>query len=104
MKNLIDYMLENEASLHISIALILSVSYIIFVKINKINFFFFTVFIGIKFCTSTYVDKYIEKKKKLQEFNESHILTVKFLTSIIVIIPFLILGYFIGKHIPLSEE
>ena len=97
-------MLDNKTDLHLSLAFILIGSFILFIKINKINFFFFAIFIAIKFITSSYIDKYIDSKRELKQFSESHFITVKFLTSLIITIPFLSLGYLIGKHIPMSEE
>ena len=104
MKSLIDYMLNNKYDLHLSIAFILIGSFILFIKINKINFFFFAVFLAIKFTASSYIDQYIDSKRQLKQFSETHFTTVKFLSSLLITIPFLILGYFIGKHIPMSDE
>jgi hypothetical protein len=104
MLKFIDYMLHNNHDLHLSLGLILIGSFILFVKINKINFFFFAVFLGIKFTVSSYVDNYIDTKRELKQFSEAHFTTVKFLTSLIITIPFLILSYLIGQHIPLSDE
>lgn len=104
MKSIIDYMLYNQHDLYMSLALILIGSFILFTKLDKINFFFFAVFLAIKFTVSSYVDNYIDKKRELKQFSETHFTTVKFLVSLIITIPFLILSYVIGKHIPMSGE
>ena len=104
MTNVLDYMLKNNDDLNMSLAFILIGSYVFFVKINKINFFFFAIFIAVKFTTSNYVDNYINSKRELKEFEESHFTKVKFFSSLIITIPFLIFAYIIGKRLPMTDE
>jgi|TARA_B110001469_G_scaffold127790_1_gene150546 hypothetical protein len=99
----IDWMLKNTKVMDISIIVILMGSFIIFTKIKKINYFFIAIFLAIKFTFSSYVDDYIERKRELTVFKETHFISVKVLLSLIVSIPFLLLGFFLGKHIPLDE-
>ena len=100
----LDFMLKNVIFLYTSIIFILIGSYVLFSHINKINFFYFAVFITIKFTTASYIDHYIRKKRELNEFEETNYLGVKILLSLIITIPFLLLAYYISDVVPISNN
>jgi hypothetical protein len=102
--NALDFMLKNTEVLHISIVVILIVSFLYFRQIEQIHFFVIVVFIAVKFTTASYVDLYIEKKRALKEFAEVHFIGVKVLTSLIITIPFVLLAFYTGHHIPMHNE
>ena len=100
MKSFLDYMLKNEAAVQTSIAVILIATYLIFYKINKQILFFLTLFITIKFTISAYVDHYIDEKRELKTFTEAHFASVKILTTLIILVPFMLISYYIGINVP----
>lgn len=100
MKIFLDYMLKNEAAVQTSIAAILIATYLIFNKLNKQILFFLTLFITIKFTISAYVDHYIDEKRELKTFTEAHFASVKILTTLIVLVPFMLISYYIGFNVP----
>ena len=99
----IDWMLKNTRMMEISIIVILVGAFIVFTKIKKINYFFIVIFLAIKFTFSSYIDDYIDHKRDLKKFKERNFIGVKVLTSLIVSIPFLLLGFYLGKRVPLEE-
>jgi hypothetical protein len=99
----IDWMLQNTRVMETSIIIILISSFIVFTKIKKINFFFIAIFLAVKFTFSSYIDDYIDHKRNLQIFKERNFVGVKVLSSLIISIPFLLLGFYLGKRVPLEE-
>ena len=99
----IDWMLKNTLMMEVSIIVILVGSFIVFTKIKKINFFFIAIFLAVKLTFSSYIDDYIDHKRTLKIFKERNFIGVKVLTSLIVSIPFLLLGFYLGKRVPLEE-
>ena len=99
----IDWMLKNTKVMEVSIIIILISSFIVFTKIKKINFFFIAIFLAVKFTFSSYIDDYIDHKRALKTFKEHNFVGVKVLTSLMVSIPFLLLGFYLGKRVPLEE-
>jgi hypothetical protein len=99
----IDWMLKNTRMMEVSIIILLGGSFIVFTKIKKIHFFFIAIFLAVKFTFSSYIDDYIDHKRDLKTFKERNFIGVKVLTSLIVSIPFLLLGFYLGKRVPLEE-
>ena len=99
----IDWMLKNTRMMEVSIIVILVGAFIVFTKIKKINFFFIAIFLAVKFTFSSYIDDYIDNKRDLKTFKERNFIGVKVLTSLIVSIPFLLIGFYLGKRVPLEE-
>jgi hypothetical protein len=98
MNNLffIDYMLKNENILYISLSIIVIVGYFVFQKLKIKGLYLLALFVAAKIAVHTYIDDYIDNKKKLESIKHSHIIMVTILISLLVSLPAMIISKRIG--------
>jgi hypothetical protein len=102
MNNLffIDFMLENEKVLYISLLLIIVLGYYVCNKLNVKGLFLLAIFIAIKIGVHTYIDDYIDSKKQLKKFKHLHVVSITILVSLLISFPAIIISKIMGiRHI-----
>lgn len=101
MNNLlfIDYMLKNENTLYISLAILIIAGYFVFNKLKIKGLYLLALFVAAKVAVHSYVDNYIDNKKKLENIKHSHVILVTILISLLITFPAML----ISKQIGLGE-
>lgn len=101
MNNLlfIDYMLKNENTLYISLAILIIAGYFVFNKLKIKGLYLLALFVAAKVAVHSYIDEYIDHKKKLENIKHSHIILVTILISLLITFPTIL----ISKQIGLEE-
>ena len=93
---LIDFMLNNEKTMYISLVIILLLFYYIFDKMKISGLYVLCIFIAIKIAIHTYLDDYIDSKKKLKKLKHAHIITITLIVSLLISFPAIIISKKIG--------
>ena len=98
MNNLffIDYMLKNENMLYISLTILVIIGYFVFQKLNIKGLYLLALFVAAKIAVHTYIDDYIDNKKKLESIKHSHIIMVTLLVSLLITLPAMIIAKQVG--------
>lgn len=98
MKDLIiiDFMLNNEKTIYVSLFLILLLGYLVFNKMHIKGLYVLCIFIAIKVTIHAYLDDYIESKKKLKNLKHAHIITITLLVSLLITFPAIIISKKLG--------
>ena len=101
MNNLffIDLMLDNEKILYISLLFIIVIGYFVFHRLKVKGLYLLALFIAAKVAVHSYIDDYIENKKKLKNIKHHHIIVVTILISLLITLPVMI----ISKNVGISE-
>ena len=101
MNNLlfIDYMLKNENTLYISLAILIIAGYFVFNKLKIKGLYLLALFVAAKVAVHSYIDEYIDNKKKLENIKHSHIILVTILISLLITFPAIL----ISKQMGLEE-
>lgn len=98
MNNLffIDYMLKNENILYISLIILVIAGYFVFQKLKIKGLYLLALFVAAKIAVHTYIDDYIDNKKKLESIKHSHIIMVTLLVSLLITLPAMIISKQVG--------
>jgi hypothetical protein len=92
----IDYMLKNENMLYISLSILVVGGYFIFQKLRIKGLYILALFVAAKIAVHTYIDDYIDNKKKLENIKHSHIILVTLIISLLITLPAMVISKQVG--------
>ena len=94
---ILDFLLHNVWALYLFLIFYIVLAAFIFHKINKISLFVLTIIIAIKFVVLSKLEDYFKKKRELNQFRETHFVSITVLISLLISVPGLLIVYKLGE-------